>query len=397
MPMPASNAGVLRDPTSPQHVTFLELFFDLVFVFALDRVAQGLIDKLDWSDLLETMVLLPAVWWIWMMTVWMTDRLDPERASTQLTVIGIMVGSLILASAVPDAFGRRGWFFAGTYVSVQLGRTLYLVVVLRRHELRRRSLRTLFWFAVSAVPWLLGAASNAPLRLALWALAITIDYVAARLDFPTPGAGRSPISEWGLAAAHMSERFRQIVIVALGGTIIVAGTTFGASDFGPHSVAALVISFAVTGLLWRIYIYRAGELMSEALARSASPAHLGRSTAYTHLLIAAAAIAVSVADRLVIAQPLARPHASWTAAIMAGPVLFLLGRARLEYTVFSRVSYSRRIGLAVLVAITPAMIAVPPLAVAATMVAILLGVAAGDVAGWRRNPSTPTPPRGAAG
>ena len=77
------------------------------------------------------MVLLPAVWWIWMMTVWMTDRLDPERASTQLTVIGIMLGSLILASAVPEAFGRRGWFFAGTYVAVQLGRSLYLVVVLR--------------------------------------------------------------------------------------------------------------------------------------------------------------------------------------------------------------------------------------------------------------------------
>lgn len=283
------------------------------------------------------------------------------------------------------------------YVAVQLGRSLYLVVVLRRHELRRRSLRTLFWFAVSAVPWLLGAACSEPLRLALWALAITIDYVAARLDFPTPGAGRSPISEWRLAAAHMSERFRQIVIVALGGTIIVAGTTFGASDFGLHSVAALVVSFAVTGLLWRIYIYRAGELMSEALARSANPAHLGRSTAYTHLLIAAAAITVSVADRLVIAQPLAPPNAAWTAAIMAGPVLFLLGRARLEYTVFSRVAYSRRIGLAVLVAVAPVMIVVPPLAVAATMAAILFGVAAGDVAGWRRNPSIPTPPGTAAG
>jgi low temperature requirement protein LtrA len=394
--MGVDDAAVLRDPTSPQHVTFLELFFDLVFVFALDRVAQGLIDTLDWSDLLETMVLLPAVWWIWMMTVWMTDRLDPERTSTQLTVIGIMLGTLILASAVPNAFGSRGWFFAGMYVSVQLGRTLYLLAVLRRHRLRRRTLRTLFWFVVSAVPWLLGAASSGPLRLALWALAITIDYVAARLDFPTPGAGRSPISEWGLAAAHMSERYQQIVIIALGGTIIVAGSTFGASDFKLDSIAALVVSFAVTGLLWRIYIYRAGELMYEALTRSANPDHLGRSTAYTHLLIAAAAIAVSVADRLVIAQPLARPHPSWTAVIMAGPVLFLLGRARLEYTVFSRVSYSRRIGLAVLVASIPVMIAVPPLAVAGTMVAILVGVAAGDVAGWRRNPSTPTPPRAQA-
>lgn len=388
----AGETDVFRDPAGPQSVTFLELFFDLAFVFALERVSQGLVDTLRWSDLVQTLVLLPAIWWVWMMTVWMTDRFDPGRSATQLMVIAIMLGSLILAAAVPDAFGRRGWAFAGMYVTVQVARTLYMIVALRRHELRRRSVRTLFWFGVSAVPWLTGAAVHGGARFGLWAVAVTIDYAVARLDFPTPGLGRSGIAEWGLAAEHMSERYRQIIIIALGSTILVAGSTFGGTDFGAASVTALVVSFTITGLLWRIYIYRAGELMTESLALADDPAHLGRSTAYTHLLMVAATVAVTASDRLVIARPLAPPHPSWTAAIMGGPVLFLLGRARLEFTVFSRVSMSRLAGLAVLAVLTPAMIVLPPLAVAATMAVVLVGVAAGDVAGWRRHPSLPSPP-----
>lgn len=383
---------LLRDPSGPQHVTFLELYFDLVFVFALERVSQGLVDHLRWTDLVETLVLLPAIWWIWMMTVWMTDRFDPSHPSTQLVVIGIMLVSLVVGAAVPGAFDDASWIFAGGYVAIQLGRSLYLTVALRDRTFRRRGLRTMCWFLISAVPWLLGAALPWGQRLALWTIAVLIDYAAARLDFPTPGLGRSRTSEWWLAAEHTSERYRQIIIIALGGDILVAGTTFGAQPFGPDSVAALVVSFSITGLLWRIYIYRAGELMSDALAMAEDPAHLGRSAAYTHLLLAAASVAVAVTAKLVIAAPLVGPHRSWSAAIIAGPVLFLLGRARLEYTVFSRVALSRIIGLAAIAATAPAMLLLPPLFVAGTMVLILAGVAAGDVAGWLRNPSVPRPP-----
>ena len=102
-------------------------------------------------------MLLLAVWWVWSSTAWVTDRFDPQRPAIQLLVIATMVGSLVMAVAVPEAFGEQGLVFAGAYVAIQVGRSLFLVLALRGHELQRDAVRVLFWFGVSAVPWIAGA------------------------------------------------------------------------------------------------------------------------------------------------------------------------------------------------------------------------------------------------
>jgi low temperature requirement protein LtrA len=103
----------------PQRATFLELFFDLVFVLALAQLSRGLAEDLGWSGAFRTLVLLGAMWWVWSSTAWLTDRTDPQRPVIQALVIATMVGSLVMAAAVPEAFGDTGLIFAGAYVAIQ--------------------------------------------------------------------------------------------------------------------------------------------------------------------------------------------------------------------------------------------------------------------------------------
>src|SRR5262249_13155745 len=144
-PMSSRAVTLLRRPEDPRRATFLDLFLDLVFVFALLRLSQGLLDRLNWSGSFQTLVLLLAVWWMWAYTAAVSDRFDPARSTIRLLVIGSMFGSFVLAIAVPGAFSARGLLFAGAYVAVQVGRGLFLTVVTRRDQRQRAEVRWLFW------------------------------------------------------------------------------------------------------------------------------------------------------------------------------------------------------------------------------------------------------------
>jgi hypothetical protein len=127
----SARTPLMRDPGNEQRSTFLELFFDLVFALALTRLADGLIDSLKWTDVLETAVLLPAMWWVWTNTVWLTDWLQPDRIPVQAVVVMVMLGSLVLSAAVPGAFDGYGLVFGGIYAAVQVGRRGGRLLLLR--------------------------------------------------------------------------------------------------------------------------------------------------------------------------------------------------------------------------------------------------------------------------
>lgn len=142
-----------RDPHDHSPVTYIELFFDLVFVFAITQLSHRLLDHLTLFGALETLVLFLAIWWVWIYTSWTTNWLDPERGNVRLMLIAMMTGGLVLSSAIPEAYGSTGLMFALAYVAMQLFRTLYMVWASTGvHEGRRRNfLRISFWFLVSAV------------------------------------------------------------------------------------------------------------------------------------------------------------------------------------------------------------------------------------------------------
>ncbi|MEU5942769.1 low temperature requirement protein A [Micromonospora sp. NPDC047548] len=386
-------AKLLRRPGDPRPGNFLDLFFDLVFVVALAQLSHGLTEDLRWSGAFRTLVLLVAMWWVWAVTAWITDLYDPRRPAIQLLVTATMLGTLVMVVALPDAFGERGLAFAGAYVTIHIGRQLFLALALRGHELQRRSMRLLFWFSVSAVPWIAGALVPGTARGALWTLAVAVDYTSGMLRYPTPGLGRSPKTEYPILAEHLAERIRQLFIIALGELILVTASTLSDSGFAADRTTAFVVSFAGTALFWRIYVHRAGELLPAAIAAARDPDRLARSAFVAHLVMLAGIVASSVGNELVIAHPLGHTQPAWVAVILGGPALFLAGRAGFEFAVFARVSRDQPIGVLVLAALTPPMLLMPPLLAAIAAIAVLTAIAIADAARTRgRPPEPPSPP-----
>ena len=391
--MAAGGGDLLREREDPRQATFLELFFDLAFVFALMQLSHGLTEHLGWRGVFQALVLLVAMWWVWFTTAAITDRFDPQRPAIQLLVIAGMVGSVVMAAAVPDAFGDTGLIFAGVYLAIHIGRSLSLSVVLRGHEVGRTTGRILFSFGVSAVPWVAGALAQDTTRLVLWTLAVAVEQTAYALNFPTPLLGRAPTWTLPNVAEHLSERYRQFTIIALGELILATGAALSGSGFAADATAAFGVSIATTVLLWRIYIYRAGELLSAAIAASPDPARVARSVSYAQLVIVAGIVATAVGYQLVITHPLGHTRPAWIAVILGGPALFLAGRAMIEYAIFARVPGDRLIGLLVLAALTPAMLLLQPVLVASFATAVLAGIAIADVARARRRPPEQLSPR----
>src|ERR687893_2667096 len=133
-----------------QRVTPLELFFDLVYVFAITQLSHLLLDHLTIEGALETLFLLLAVWWAWIYTTWVTNWFDPDRLPVRLMLIALMLVSLVMSVAIPEAFGERGLMFALAYVAIQVGRTAFVLIALGgTHQLSRNFQRVLSWYVAS--------------------------------------------------------------------------------------------------------------------------------------------------------------------------------------------------------------------------------------------------------
>ncbi|PZG02981.1 low temperature requirement protein A [Micromonospora deserti] len=383
----------MRKHEHPEQTHFLELFFDLAFIFALTRVTRPLIERTDLVGAAQTLVLLLALFWVWTFTAWVTNYFNPERAEIQLLVLASMLGSVLLAVAAPAAFAGRGLLFAGTYAVVHIGRSLAIAYFLRADERRLNPIRVLFWFGVSAVPWIAGALiSDSTSRLALWTLALVVDYAGGMLLWPTPRLGPIPTGQWAFAPEHLADRYRQFYVIALGESIFIMGGRYFDNELTIARTMAFVVAFTTTALMWRIYIQRAGRIMGEAIKVSPQPNRLGRSIANTHLLMVTGVVITAVGYRFIIDQPLGHTDPASIGPILGGPALFIVGRARFEWVVFSRVSPSRLVALLVMAALAAPLALGPPLLVAVAAATVLTGIAIADARRARdRPPEKPSP------
>ncbi|MGQ5261605.1 low temperature requirement protein A [Micromonospora sp. ZYX-F-536] len=392
-PEPGSRPPV-RDPESPRRVTLLELFFDLVYVVALALISRGMVVGLDWHRAAEALILLGAVWWTWAITTLVTDMYDPERTEIKLLITAVMFGALLMTTAIPEAFGARGLVFAATYVAIHLGRGLFLMPIVRRHpETQRRAARIFVWFAVSAIPWIIGGYVSDDARIICWAVALAIDYGGFRLAYPVPGLGVVPEKQRNVTAEHLSERYQQFFIIALGDAILTIGTMFSLAHSEAENIGSFAVAFLTTLVLWRIYVHKSGELLPVAIQASREPSKFLFTAPYTHLLMVAGVVTTAAGFHLVLHEPTGRTPPAWLAVILGGPALFLAGRAAFEYEVFSRVSLSRPGGLLALLTIAPATLYLPPVFASLGALLVLTGVAYAD---YRRSrgkpPEEPAPP-----
>ncbi|MFF0658019.1 low temperature requirement protein A [Micromonospora tulbaghiae] len=399
----AEPAALRSSGGGPDRATFLELFFDLVYVFALTRISARAFEDLvleggqtGWSAVTgggKTLLLLLALWGVWQGTAWTTSRYDPHHLWLQVIVITALISAMVMGVAIPRAFSHSGLLFATAYVVAQVTRPAILVLVLHKQQYRRLKLRMLITFCATGVLWLTGALLPVNARVVLWSTALLLEYLAARFGWPVPGLGRSTVSRWDIQGEHLAERYQQIFLVALGETILLAGLSFTRSPTSPGMVTAFAVALATSVLLWRIYVQRAGQILGEAVTRAAHPATIGRSAADTHLVMVIGVVATAIGYELVIEHPAGHNELPWLAVILGGPALFLAGRARFEYEVFGRVSPSRLVGIAALLLPVPLLVRLAPLVAAALAAVVLTAVAVADARrAWGRPPEQAATP-----
>ena len=368
-------------------VTYVELFFDLVFVFAVTQLSHGLLHHLTPLGALETGLLMMAVWWVWIYTSWITNWLDPERAPVRMLLFVLMAAGVILSASFPTAFAGRGLTFAAAFVFMQVGRSLFMLWALKRHDdgNYRNFLRITLWLCLSAVFWIAGGFADPQLRLGLWAAAVAIEYVMPAAGMWVPGLGRSTTADWNIDGGHLAERCALFIIIALGESVLVTGATFADLAWTETTVAAFAVTFIGSVAMWAVYFNIGAERASKQIARSEDPGRLGRSGyTYLHILIVAGIIVSAVADELVLSHPLGHTDLKTLLVIVGAPAIYLLGTALFKNLTAAHLPLSHLIGLGLLALVASAGMVASPLVLSAGTSASLIVVAVWEWASLKR-------------
>ena len=392
-------ASLLRERDGGEvRVAPLELFFDLVFVFAVTRLSHRLLEHLTVVGALETLFLLLAVWWAWIYTIWFANWFDPDRPAVRALLVTVMLASLFMSVAIPDAFAERGLMFAAGYVAIQVGRTGFAVITLNRslgasHPLSRNFQRILVWFAIPAMLWVAGGLLEGETRYALWGLALALEYAGPAAGFWTPGLGRSTTEVWNVEGGHIAERCQLFIIIALGESIIITGSTFADLEASTARVAAFVNAFLGSAAFWWIYFSRHAEAAREAIASSEDPGRLARSGyTYFHLPMVAGIIAVAASDEITVAHPGEPGTVAFTMLVLGGTALFLAGQALFKWAISDLLPWtpwSRVVAIAALAALAPVGGALPALALSVAATLVVVGLAVWDTVTERQRARSP--------
>lgn len=311
-------------------VSNLELFFDLVFVFAITQLSHALHESLTGPGLAGAAVLFLAVWWAWIYTAWATNWADPEAWPIRLMLLVLMLASLAMAVSIPTALGSGGVLFAGSYMAIQLGRTLFLIGVFARENPSnaRNFVRITMWFVYSAPFWAVGAWSEGNARTAWWALALAIEYAGPFFFFRVPFLGRSTSANWDISGTHMAERCALFIIIALGEGIVVTGTALSGQPLGAGRAWAVLAAFLSSALMWWLYFDLGATRGARRIGTDAEPGRLARNAyTYLHMPIVAGIVVGAVSDALVLEHWNEPASRALVLTLCGGTVLFLLGLA----------------------------------------------------------------------
>ncbi|GIH18396.1 low temperature requirement protein A [Rugosimonospora africana] len=366
---------VLRQATDPRRASYLELFFDLAFIFALMRLSRHLLADLSVAGAARTFLLLAALWAVWVTTAWSANWYDTGNRVTREFLIAVMFGGLLMAASVPEAFGRHAMVFAGAYLAVHVGRGLGFSLALRGHPRVWRSLRIVMAFGFTGVPWVAGILIPQA-REALWALAVFLDYLMTRLRWPIPWAGRSTWEELRVFGEHLSERYEQIFIVALGELILAVGGAYSDSGFDTARSIAFALAFLNAALLAVVYFIPREGRLGTVIDESDVPGRLAMDTAFLHLALIGSVVATAVGDELAIQHPHSPTPTSVVAVTVGGTVLFLVGRNLTAYLIDRRPPWAGLSALAALLVLIPALLRLPPPASIAASDLVLFGIVA---------------------
>ncbi len=379
---------LLRERSGSQRVTNIELFFDLVYVFAVTQLSHYLLGHATVPGALQAGLLLVMVWLVWAYTTWVTNWLDPDQMAVRLLLVLLMLISLAMSVSLPRAFEDLGLWVGGGYAVQQIGRSVFMVIALRGHRLQANFERVLVWCLASGALAVGGGFAHGSARYVLWLLAVGVDLAGGAVGFVTPGLGRSRTSDWTIQGGHFAERCQAFILIALGESIVIIGAALTEKPVTVPNVTAFVVAFAGSVALWWLYFDQSAEAAAEKIASSDDPGRLGRSAYHLiHPVMVAGIIVCAAADQKVLSDPgrAASTAAAWM--ILGGPALFLAGHAAFKLVVWRFVSWPRLAGIGVLALLALAAGAIPALALAACGAVLVTAVAASDRLPWLPRPA----------
>lgn len=382
----------VREAHAHSRVTFVELFFDLVFVFAVTQLSHGLLAHLTPLGALQTAILMLAVWWAWIDNAWLTNWLDPERAPVRMLLFLLMLLGLVVSSAIPKAFEEHALAFALAYGTMEITPKLFMLWALKRHDdgNYRNFRRITVWRGAGAACWIAGGFVEPQTRLAVWGLALAIDTTAPLVGFHVPGLGRSTTADWTVEGGHFAERCGLFIIIALGESILITGQTFAGLAWTPATLAAFANGFIGSVAMWVVYFNIGAERSSRHFAASRDPGRLARAGyTYLHIPIVAGIIVAAVGDELVLHHPSSATDLKTAAVVLGGPALYLAGNSLFKWQTAANAPLSHSVGLGLLAALVPVALIAPPLALSAATTAVLILVAVWEWLSLGRGARTP--------
>ncbi len=353
-----------------ERVTPLELFLDLIFVFALTQVTSLIYGDPTWAGLVKGMLVLSILWWAWAAYAWLTNTINPEEGAVRLAMFGAMAAMLVASLAVPDVFGDDAFLFACAYAFVRIAHlALYAVAGWGDRDLLAAIARLATGSLISITLLFVASALDGPAQTAVWALALAIDLLGAWI-----GGGRG----WRLEAGHFAERHGLIIIIALGESIVAVGVG-ATTDLGPGVVAAAILGLAVAGALWWAYFDVVAIVAERRLREATGKAQLTMardSYSYLHLPMIAGIILFAVGVKKTLAdmgEPLQIVPA---VALCGGVALYLIAHILFRLRNVRTLNRQRLVVAALLLALLPVAVEIPALATLAAVAALCVALIA---------------------
>ncbi|MGH3104054.1 MAG: low temperature requirement protein A [Gaiellaceae bacterium] len=340
-----------------ERVPPLELFFDLVFVFAITQVTGLLSADATWAGLGRGMLVLGALWWAWAAYAWLTNTLDPEEGAVRLAMFAAMGAMLVVSLAVPEAFDADGVLFGVAYFAVRaLHIVLYAIAGRGDADLLGAVLRMAPTATFGPALLIVAGFLDGPAQAGLWALALALDYLGVLV-----GRGEG----WRVAPAHFAERHGLIVIIALGESIVALGVGAGQLSLGVGVVAGALLGIAVVAAMWWAYFDVVAIVAQRRLtqARGAARAAQARdSYSYLHLPMVAGIVLFALGLKKTLADVDDPLEAVPAVGLCGGLALYLLAHVAFRLRNVGTWNRQRLIAAAVLLALLPVAFEIPALA-----------------------------------
>lgn len=357
-----------------REVSPLELFYDLVFVFAVSQLSRHLLGHLSWRGTAQTLVLLIAVCGTWAYTTFEATLLDIRRRATRSTVVIVMGLGLFMNAAIANAFAGGAWLFV---IPLLLILFILIVVSLVRAPnpvMRGHSQRVLAWMAVYVPLWLVGAAADPGPRLWWWGAATLIDMTGTWLGHPVPGhvlrSANLPFD-----ANHMLERMRLFLIILLGETVLTIGGAVSGAHVDLVTILASVGVFVALVCLWAAYFGGGEDIVHFYVTATPDPIRAARRGINITYGILAGLVALAVGSELVISDPLGHGSATLALLLFGGTILYLAFQAWFYRVATHRVWGQRLVACLACAVAGVAALWLPPLASLALLDAILITLA----------------------